>query len=745
MPGNETMNAETKLKEKKMQKIEQSLHEIEMERDVQMMPVEREELDRRSLSSLREGARQLERLGITRRGGGESEKFDLQLMREIEIPRMESDVEKVERGKKKEREQEKDAWKRAEMNGKQCVVPNSAEVSETLSAHQQNLEERNAAALQNWKSIKLNFTGNELTPDPDTGKVDMAGLLEQRRLLAIFLQGYHKEVGEGRPMPFGAEFLMAGNEAMLKAVDDLIQTWCAAGGIDMQTGKKAGAIRSSGARKHLALAIERYQEVMETHKAVIAEKYVEYIDQTEDYKNRFKSDKRTVKAGRAAGGLNYMLTRASEEISSIRTWIKDNPDVYLQNKKMVDQIYREYLVNSEQATKLHLQWTARDSKLRSLGAENKGAIERIANDITSEYLKHMQEDASMYSKHGFRCLDALRFLLLGKEPASPISAIYLEQVWGIRTKTRLEMNEAEKELDQTDKMNAKRKKESLVLKRREFNAAAGLQKKDTAASIRTLRSQVKRDPGNEVLRKQLSILEETQKKSSPFDRSIDAVKAEEDNIIRNQVAMSVLNTTWVSVNGKEYVYPSGQAYRDASLALMPLGQASRIGVTELMASMDQYKILEKGVQVDGTPATEYEIVSAFLEEAEVQANAHEDMKAYVQNHIDTFERPEATVADRLLTVQDLQRMHLKSQSVAHRCRTLVSHRLFATLPEEQQQILQDMHDYVRAVMYYARDVMTLVSEYAKGNDEPEAEATLVADPLTLSNTLKWYKAGMPRK
>ena len=207
-----------------------------------------------------EGALQMRRLGIESLDS--SREMMLEAVETEQIAKTQDSIQRKESAKKKKKDQEKDALKRAQTYQiKTRFAEKAEEVDKILQERQNFLDHARQERLpDDWKAVRVGASGKEFAPDPQTGEMDIEGMLHKCALLNAKVAMYKKN---GKNADLKEQSMMEVNMEILELMKDARNTWFAASGVDIKSGKKISAGKQKDAQQHLELAMQRYREVIE--------------------------------------------------------------------------------------------------------------------------------------------------------------------------------------------------------------------------------------------------------------------------------------------------------------------------------------------------------------------------------------------------------------------------------------------------------------------------------------------------
>ncbi len=613
-----------------------------------------------------------------------------------ELPELQESVIRKESSRKKEKDQEKDAIRRAKQNSSETGIGRKQQIQQSIQEFANKA--RSAPLPSDWKEIPTGLNGNEFAPDPQTKQIDLGNLLEKYRNLSAKVSAYKKNV---KAATLQEQSVMEVNTNILLLLKDAIQTWSSASGVDIKTGKEISSSKQKEAKQHLELAMERYREAMENSALNIGNTYLKKLQETN--KTQYKNKINSLKENDMASSKNIIDVELNvgytnnEQISTIRQWIEYNPERYLKNQQIVDQIYKEFLANTQTINQeLHHRNALLDLLPKTV---NTGSVE----DMATEALNKMKEESSLRIILQERQMDALSYLLREKEPENILNRVYMEQRWGIATKYR-EMDKTM--IDGNEQFLGEEDAEVVRLMFRE--------KKAYRQVILKIESALKKDPENQELKNRLLRLQ----RHNPDNLLPGDLIALQHAFSNRTIELGKLTTAFMhqkiqKTDGSivENIGMCAAQYRDMAQMMTPYMKEFVVPTLEQMNKVcNTVLILEKGEYMNGKKATKDEIAISFMEESDQLTTSYEDLKSYIESKHDLYYRSNIGSLKLYQGSDHIFASHTKAQSLTKRCDILMKHSLFSTLPEEDQAEIKKMRHFFGGVMTYARAVLSSLNE-----------------------------------
>ena len=338
------------------------------------------------------------------------------------------EIQQYESRKKKQSEQEKDAALRAQQKGIVYPIGLTQSMSNAVQAYR---NERHENLPSTYRISGTILDGNEFTPNPQTNGVDIGAMLEKRRRLQHQAEQYKLAKKAGQTIPIEVQASLETNTQLLKLLDDAAKTYCAANGVNCDTGELVSNRQQKAAQRHLALAMERYREAMDqktlTHRLgknlldqLKKDESAQYEQLRESHRNR-----------------EVELDTTSDYLSGIdklRQWIGNNGKAYAANKKLVDKLYGEYLSCAKAGGELYRETLVLNRLLNNkfgttYASQGAAAAHALVDDVSLQRSIPLKQRAA-------RLETALRYLLEGREPDDMADLLFLEQHCGIVTTSR---------------------------------------------------------------------------------------------------------------------------------------------------------------------------------------------------------------------------------------------------------------------------------------------------------------------
>ncbi len=615
----------------------------------------------------------------------------------------ERDVTRYEKQKKKKGEQERDANARAKQKGLIYASDQQAALQQDVLAHLQHAKED--VLPPNYRISGTALAGEELTPDPETGAVDITGLLEKRRRLQHQSKMFKAAKKRGEKINLSTQCGLETNEQALAVLDDAVRTYYAANGIDCDTGKSVSTRKQRNAQQHLALAMENYRELAGNLQDMPGSIMLDHIKENPQYRQELE------KLKNPDAKLDTTDDYASG-LSEIRQLIAENSEKYGSNKEIVDKLYREYLACAKRGGELYREAMATN---RMLGS-NRDDIQRKAADIT-------ERNALPLKLHAAHIHEAMQYLLKGKDPTDEGDLLFIENHCGIVTKNREALKEKEAAAAKIPSIQLRRSKDDPEAE--ELALKYGKIRLEFIDSYLKAKAQYDANPEDELSKSIFTTLADflTTGSSNVLNMQQHTFRMNEGDFKRTLDSRSA---KWTSPKGVEIIFDAttvgGGAYRDMALNVMPLGHASEMTKEQLGDACDSFHVLAAHSHLKGEPATEEEINGAFDNELKVQRDAYADIQQLITEHPQKADASGLQPHELLDIYPDCSKLHNKSQELTGRVVILVKHPKFIGLSEEDQKEIKEMYRFFGGVRDYAREIQRIImgqQRYMQGESDTE--------------------------
>ncbi len=663
-------------------------------------------LEKVTLSSMQEGTRQMKRLGIQMMGSDVAT-IDTDELQEVQIPAMQDSIAKKESQRKKKKEQEKDAFARAQKSGISYEPMSRYQVQTSLT----HLEEHPAEeTMENFQQIETQLNGQEFVPDPETGDINLTAVMIQHRKLKLAVEGYRLAKKQGQDFERADEAKMLANEKIFLTLDDALKSWCGAAGMDIDTGKTLSKSKTADAQKHMALAIEKYQETMAQGNDLIGNAYLEQIQKdriplhqvyrTRRWENNVAENRRQLNLARNISQSDREL------VELIRGRISTHADFYQKNKKKVDQVYAEFLAVSEQMNTRAQELEEWMNIIRNGVPSNEfdlGTPARMAYQV----LEKQYGDVAQYRQTQDLCLHAIN-VLLGGTVENAVQAVYLEKKWGIRTEMRDTMNEEEKEADKEEVRlrGVLKQLHTEEMQRAESNHQAALN--EINERIEELkRNGQEDDPEMNILaKKKKRLLLPT---NGDFLDKIEALEGYTDECFEaHDRTWEVLDEMHTTADGRQVQFPRNHVYLKAAWMTMPLGRHHEASVENMREDCLKYFLLANGAHLTGEEATEAEMAEVYQEERAMLRNEIAQMEQYVEGRMRVFNDSGVSSKELIEHYGDLYHVKQKISALALVASTMMKHQQFYRLNMDEREEMLDLWAYFTGTRDYVRSIETLI-------------------------------------
>ena len=665
------------------------------------------QLRREELAVNRESVRVMERLGFTTIG----EKDQLTPAKE-EIPKLDHKIWTAEKKKKKEKNQEKDAARRARQAGMVYPDNQSEAIKQGVAEHRERAKK--TALAPGWNQKGLSLSGAEFTPDPQTGAIDIGAVLQKRRILHHQAKEYQKALKQGEDIPINIAAALETNAAALKILDDAVKTYCASNGVDCDTGKSVSGLKKKAAQKHLALAMENYQECILNMKENIGRLLLDKVK--EKNPNRYNWARGEMEqdllrqASEGGTQMGFPTTYAyNEGYRDIRQMISENGEKYAANKKLVDDLYQEFLSLAKTGSALECDYEGMRNVMNHEYPQifqkfNMNTAEGLAVNVLVHSTDKKKEE--LLSRVG-RIQTALSYILKGKEPGSIDDIMFLEQRCGIVTE-RGQMFKRQEEILNGMAHNAPETDEDTADGEAVRLQYEGL-RREYARLLADAEKGAANDPENQEIQSRLTKLQRIQSAPTMANILNTISGLSRDNIQRNMKVNQFMNHRYRRADGSSYKIPNSAAYRDSAQFAKPIGQTADVTQEEMYNLCDNFHILKEGKHLDGTDAGENEPKSAMARELELQRAAYREIREYTDARPEIFHNPNFSQKDFSKAADDFFLVHSKVQCMNVRGHALLSSSLFSGLSKEEQEEMKEMDAFSHGVMWFIRNIQNDVS------------------------------------
>lgn len=381
-----------------------------------------------------------------------------------EIVRENAQRERLEERKEKEKTQRRRAKERLQESGGENAY---------FQASKEQLLERRAQYLR-WQKgeeqppqalTEEQINGHEFDRDIETGAmtVNIETLLAEKNAAQAYIKANQNE-----KLSPEENIVFRENKKVFELLDQTIESWYLANGIDFKNGKTVSRRKQEAAKAEFALQLERYQEGMANLGNAIGYATIAQIHKTGYYKATYEELRNTTKNSgekveESEEGMNRLEAMALErregqrlpfenrfEINSltqhdvvkIRDMIRNNEDRYHQNKKLIDQIYRDFLENAVKVAEMSDEQKA--VSLFVLNTRESKAMDEAYRVVKEELGRQMNS----YSWSMQNQMNALQYLLQGKATKAFSADIYLHEHYGITTTQYLDAHRTAEEIEQ---------------------------------------------------------------------------------------------------------------------------------------------------------------------------------------------------------------------------------------------------------------------------------------------------------
>lgn len=697
-------------------------------------------MEQENLESMETQANQMHRLGMSQLG-----EMPLSTMEEQKIPKLRENIERKESAKKKEKDQEVDAQKRAEKKG--LTVPQERTTTLQQNCTAFTLAQKNAPPPGDYLGIRFADKLNTLfTPDPSTGALDGAAMLDVLHKMNTQIEGYNRAKKAKQPIPPAVAITMEINTNLRNLLQDAVKTYFAAGGVNASNGKTVFSTTAKKAKQHLALSIDRFQHAVAEAKMDCGQKYLDYVSEEKNLAGRLKGqyDDERAAAQDELGVPIIIGSRNREDILEVRSWITNDPEAYENHpqKKVIDKIYGEFL---QLHSTLHQEVTkiAQQTKLLTVNH----VIPRGMPSMAFEVLKKRKDDLTALELLGSYQQAALKFLLRGRQPEDAATDRYLARTWGLVTqgKESQGLAQAEETLRQMEHANAAFEEEAAATKvryeakmRREFQNDFDQGIAQELAFFQQVKERISTaadaDPAHQRLQglKDKVLLKETQGMGSKIEMALKYTPAYER---KYSITDKCLKKNRAPEGAKPQTCSNSPLYRDGAQIISPIEGGEALQEAELETYFNHVNVVAHDQYLNGSPVNpetkEEEVKQSYQVLYELFMQNQAEVTEYMDKHHDAFYGVNKTPRQVLDAMIPSVHVHTKVQSLLTGSGLLRKHALFNHLPEEQKKEIEAMRVFFGDVMNYCRATLSTVNEMEREGATPETVNSSALDaPVT---------------
>lgn len=288
-----------------------------------------------------------------------------------------------------------------------------------------------------------NLNGNEFALNPETGEM----LLPIDELLKRRMELY-KTVDNARSMTLtGDDVLKAQyNQELLNKMDEAIKLWYQANGVDLETGKSVGSIRRKWARQEFALAMEAYRDTRKNMTQLVLQAKVKQLRETPAYREKMRervdmthyhnqlvaeSKENDYKVRTHEEELRpftnnlELLPDMQDSVRDIRDLLREHPEQYQKNQKIIDKIYQECLQRMVAFTRKCNDHIVVQNLLQPSNG--------FQSMLHSEHLKQLNEEQTLGMQQINMFKDAISYFLDDKAETPFSVHIFLHDHYAITT------------------------------------------------------------------------------------------------------------------------------------------------------------------------------------------------------------------------------------------------------------------------------------------------------------------------
>lgn len=661
------------------------------------------QMDKQSVDAMAQGIEMMQRLNIQQitSDTGAVDIAQLNSEKEIMQQNVQKSIQKREESKMKEKEQKKAAAQRfaARTDYRQPEAQQLLAARASYASHAQE----NPITETNRRNVGINLSKDEFAPDPHTGELDVAGLLEKQRILSAKVKLYERDKKAGM-LNINEEISLEINKDILKLFSNALKNWFSAGGVDVASGKALSDSKIKSARQELGFALEKYQEFMENLNDNIAQRYLSKF-QKDHKKELAKAVKNAAQDDRESTssiiGLDLNLPGlCKDDITNIRRMTAEHPEKYQENKALVDRIYQEYLATAESYNK---QVQPMQQILNMIHREQGSNVrDNSVAGMARSYLEKRKAELSTYQKRLEIQMSALSFLLKGREPDNIINAVFIMQQWGIMTQS---VQTAEEDINAFGVV-----REAIL-----DNAPPGISEGERAIREETVakymevlkraRQEAKGAPEGSAAKENLILVQRGS--LNPHISNLQNIISrftDERKMRTTQIQRTFGALTFKDKQGNECGMPSDSYTRDTVNMMTPLLEETSCSMEEMVAVQDRVYSLTSGKHLNQSDATVEEKQAALLSEYERIVNTAAEVKAFAETRQDAFRNPDMTHEQRLRLLPLLQETYKKMQTLCYisgRYYELAENDFRSLFSEEQRKELGDAYEIFRCLQDYA--------------------------------------------
>ncbi len=348
------------------------------------------------------------------------------------------DVRMIDKQRKKKKDQEQDATTRARRNGytytREQLDPRGL-MKSNLKKVRENLQmPKEDEALETYDSVNTfesPLISMSFSNVPAEAKI--AEMLTARNKLAIYLKRAPQELNDP-----DADVIIAHKRDMYQKLDEALQTYYTAYGVDFKTGKELSGKKVLQARQHIALAVENFEEAFDNQIVNLAEARLNKMRKDKNYQRRLKeltgADIAKMKAdGLPNGTVAQIGSPEHNALVHIRRLITENPERYQANKEKINQLFAELTNCANTVSSINRQMTLAAQMLDEMNDNGKSATAlRTAKDHPN--LRDGRRKTSLL-RQVTRLESALNYFLTGQEPEMFDEALFLQNRFQMETST----------------------------------------------------------------------------------------------------------------------------------------------------------------------------------------------------------------------------------------------------------------------------------------------------------------------
>ncbi len=257
--------------------------------------------------------------------------------------------------------------------------------------------------------------------------IEMLGV---RNKLAIYLERAPKELTDP-----DADLILAQKRDLYQKLEEALQTYYTAYGVDYKTGQDVNRKTAQKARQYLALAFENFQDAFYNQADDLAEARLNKMRKDETFQQQLRNDTEADMAQMKRDGLpqGTVVHAGSVEhtaLMAIRDRIAENPERYSKQKKLINQLFAEMTNCANTMSSIDRQMALAD---RMLTDANDTSASAEALRLTVAPNRRYGRRKNVLSLQLNRLEAAMNYLLTGQEPESFSESLFLKNRCNVET------------------------------------------------------------------------------------------------------------------------------------------------------------------------------------------------------------------------------------------------------------------------------------------------------------------------